>query len=203
MRSVQLYPILPFPPFLHFFPHSFSLRRPRSCPHFFFSSTCLPSFLFSRPPEPNTCVSSEFQERGPGCRRKQPVTSSLPLGRYLTQPACLPLLWRARATPEIEFLEGAFAAHSLYLGSWGLSYLFSTVHTHSNTAGWTQLHTQTQKHIVLLANLFTSVGCLVVVSRDNPLTATRWPALTHQCNDLAANHRLCNIHEWKQGWMVE
>lgn len=52
--------------------------------------TCLPSFLFSRPPEPNTCVSSEFQERRPGCLRKQSVTSSLPLVSYLTQPACLP-----------------------------------------------------------------------------------------------------------------
>lgn len=145
---VQLYPILPFPPFLHF-PHSFSLRRPRSCPHFFFGSTCLPSFLFSRPPEPNTCVSGEFQERGPGCRRKQPVTSSLPLGRYLTQPAFSPLLWRARATPEIVFLEGAFAAHSVFrkLGTF-LSLLYCT-HTFKHSWVNTAAHTDTKTHCSL------------------------------------------------------
>lgn len=93
--------------FLGFFPHSFSLRRPRSCPHFL-CSTCLPSFLFSHPPEPNTCVSGEFQERGPGCRRKQSVMSSLLLGTSHSLPACLRPLWRGRATPEIVFLEGGF-----------------------------------------------------------------------------------------------
>lgn len=204
MWSVQQHPILPFssfPPFLPSF--LFFLRRPRSCPHFFFFfSTCLPSFLFSRPPEPNTCVSREFQERGPGCRRKQSVTSSL--SRGVDTSHSLPPLWRARTTPEIVFLEGTFAAHSLFrrLGTF-LSVPYCT-YTHIQTQlGAHSCTHRHRKHIVLLAYLLTSMGCLVVVSRDNPLTTTRWPALTHQCNDLAANHGLCNIHEWKQGWMVE
>lgn len=186
------------------FPPSSSLCYPRACFHVF-CSTCLPGSSFSRPPEPNTCVSSELQEKVAGCRRKQPVTTPLPLRSYLTQPACSPPVWRARVIPDIVFLwEGQRSLHILYLGSWEPSRHFSTVLSHMFKHSWTHtaVHTHTER-IVLLANLFSTMGCFSIVSRDNPLTATRWPALSHQWNDLAANHKLCNIHEWKQGWMVE
>ena len=39
----------------------------------------------------------------------------------------------------------------------------------------------------------------MVVSRDNPLSATRWPALTHQRNDLAGY--VIFMNENKAGWL--
>lgn len=88
---------------------------------------------------------------------------------------------------QLRLLMWSSAVHSLHSGGWRPAYLLPSVLTES--------HVDAQRHF---ANLFTSVGCFAAVSRDNPLTASRCPALTHQCNDLAANHRLCNIHEWKQ-----
>lgn len=149
-----------------------------------FCSTWMPSCLAHLSPAPVWAVSS--RKGGQDAN----VTGLSRVRGYLTRSACRPPVWRTSATPEN--LGGQ------YFGRWGtfLSLLSCTI-THTQT----QLGTQT--HIVLLANLLTSVGCWAVVSRDNPLTATRWPALSHHCNDLAANHRPCNIHEWKQGWMVE
>lgn len=90
VTSLKLYPIIPFlsssfpAPFLP----SSSLHRPRSCNHFFgFIPACQVSCTLAHL-SPNTCVSGGFQEKGPGCQRKQAVTRSFLLGSYLTQ-ACL------------------------------------------------------------------------------------------------------------------
>lgn len=45
------------------------------------------SFHVSHPPEPNYCVSCEFQERGPGSHHSEPVKSSPPLGTTHSVPA--------------------------------------------------------------------------------------------------------------------
>lgn len=68
---------------------------------------------------------------------------------------------------------GGFLRHYLYLESWGLPYLFSTVLTHIET----QLGAQTHK-----TTLFSCLQLQAVL--DNPLPATRWPIISLQCNDL-------------------
>lgn len=159
--------------------------------------SCLPSFLFSCPPEPNTYVRVGF----PAERARTSFVRSLSwvLSSWVDTspsiPACL-LRWRTGATPQIWFSGGGFCCtHDL--GSWTLSCLYSTILPHIKTQLGTSSRTQSVRN-----SLFFLENCLLVMSRDYPLATTRWPARSLQLNDLAANHKPCNIHDWKQDRMV-
>lgn len=115
MRSV-----LPFPP-------SVSLGYPRSC----ISHVLLYlNAKLSRPPEPSTCVSSEFQERRPGCQRNRPVTSA-----WLPHTFCVP----ASCLEDLSYPRESGWAVLWKMGDFLVSSQLYH-HTHSDTAGHTDTH---------------------------------------------------------------
>ena len=130
---------------------------------------CLPSFLFSCPPEPNTYM----RVRYPTERARTPFVHSLScvLSSWVDSspsiPACL-LRWRTGATPEIWFSGGGFCGtHDL--GRWRLSCLYSTVLPHIKTQLGTSSRTQSVRN-----SLFFLENCLLVMNES------RLPSRHHQ-----------------------
>lgn len=184
-----------FPPLVCLFPSpSFSPHHPR-CRLNFFSAFYLPAKFPSSAfahlsPTPVSAVS--FRKGG-----QNAFASSLSQAlshRVATSHSLLasPLEGQTYTRDTVSWRgwggEGAsIAAHFVFgkLENLLISSILTYIHTLAvGTHSWA--HTGIETHCIFCKPVH-KCG-LLVVSHDNPLITTRWPALTHQCNDLAANH---------------
>lgn len=152
-------PCSPFPSFIPFL--SLSPCRPQSCARrvsVYLGSTCLPSkFALSiAHPSPTPVRAPRSRRRGPRMQLQAVCHEFTPAGwvpHTASPPArCSPTLEKHHFSPErVFFCRVLHCTLSRFTGSWGLSYLFSTVRTHTHTYSHAAGYTLTQKHIVLSA----------------------------------------------------